>query len=204
MKIGLTRIVDWCHELVAEVVNSGDPVVDLTAGNGHDVMMLYRLVGETGQVVAFDIQSQALQATQQRLLDAGIAARPISAGEKITDEPGVSLVADSHSELDRYLTFAPTAIVANLGYLPGSDRQVVTRPQTTLTALQKSRDILASGGRLAVVVYPGHDGGRDEAELVDQFFQTLPDREFDVLCLQVSNRPKAPYLQVAQKRDVLK
>jgi len=200
LKAGLTRIVDWSHELLAQVVKPGDLVVDLTAGNGHDTLMLYRLVGDAGQVIAFDIQTQALQVSRKRLLEAGATVKSIDADGFLTTGPGVTLVAASHTDPGRYLSAAPRAVVANLGYLPGGDRKVITRPETTLGALRKSCRLLADGGRLVVVVYPGHDGGRDEAELVDQFFQRLSDLEFDVLCLRVSNRPAAPYLHVAEKR----
>lgn len=199
MKRTLTKIVSWSHDLLEEIVAPGDLVVDLTAGNGHDTLMLWQLVGDGGQVVAFDIQDQALQATEQRLRDAGVAARRVAEEKTLTSGSGVNLVATSHAELDRYLFAAPKAIVANLGYLPGGDQQLITRPETTLIALRKSCDLLAPGGRLTVVIYPGHDGGREEAEQVDEFFRTLPEQEFDVLCLRVGNRPQAPYLQVAEK-----
>jgi hypothetical protein len=52
---------------------------------------------------------------------------------------------------------------------------------------------------MAVVIYPGHAGGREEAEQVDAFFRLLPEQTFSVLCLRVSNRSGAPYLQVAEK-----
>lgn len=196
----MTRIVDWSHDVLAEVVQPGDLVVDLTAGNGHDTLLLGRLVGESGRVVAFDIQEQALQTAEQRLRDAGVRVRRISAGDLLPDEPGASLVADSHANLDRYLASAAKAFIANLGYLPGGDERVITRPETTTDALRKACAMLAPGGRLAVVIYPGHAGGREEAGQVDRFFAGLPDEEFEVLRLQVGNRPAAPYLQVAEKR----
>ncbi len=50
-------------------------------------------------------------------------------------------------------------IIANLGYLPGGDRAIITRSESTLAALDQSLTSLAVGGRVAVVVYPGHAGG---------------------------------------------
>lgn len=200
MKRGLTRIVGWAHELLAEVVAAGDLAVDLTAGNGHDVLMLFQRVGRSGRVVAFDIQDQALRATELRLRDAGAEVQRIDAQRPLAAGTGVSLVAASHAEMDRYLFAAPKAVMANLGYLPGGDQRLITRPETTRAALRTSCELLAPGGRLAVVVYPGHAGGDEEALLVDDFFRSLPEQAFDVLCLRVGNRPAAPYLQVAEKR----
>lgn len=201
MKHALTRIVSWGHDLLAEVVSPDDLTVDLTAGNGHDALMLYRLVGNGGRVVVFDIQSQALQATEQRLQDAGAEVLWIDGQNSVSEAAGVSLIASSHAELDHYLSAAPKAVVANLGYLPGGDQQLITRPEATLAALKKSADLLAPGGRLAVVIYPGHVGGQEEAQRVDQFFQDLPEQDFEVLCLRVSNSSQSPYLQVAEKKS---
>lgn len=201
MKHTLSRIVSWSHELLAEVVPPGGLAVDLTAGNGHDTLILGELVGSAGQVVAFDIQEQALLATEQRLAEAGIAVHHCRERRFLDGDHGVSLVAASHAELDCYLETPANGIIANLGYLPGGDSQLITRPESTLVALEKACVLLAPAGRLAVVVYPGHPGGREEAEQVDLFFASLPEQEFEVLCLRVGNRPAAPYLQVAEKRS---
>jgi len=199
LKHPLTKIVSWSHELLKEVVTSGDLVVDLTAGNGYDTLLLWQLVGPDGRVVAFDIQDQALKTTERRLLEAGAVVRWIAEEEFALNNSGVNLLAASHTEMDKYSISGAKAIIANLGYLPGGDLQLVTRPETTLVALGKACGLLAPGGRLAVVIYPGHNGGREEAEQVDTFFQNLPDQDFHVLCLRVGNRPQAPYLQVAEK-----
>ena len=200
MSKALTRVVDWGHELLAERVSKGQLVVDLTSGNGYDTLMLYRLVGSTGQVVAFDIQSQALQNTRQRLLEAGGVVRMQPTGQSpLALMPGVDLVAAGHESLQDYLPATPHGIIANLGYLPGGDTQLVTRAESTLQALQQSCEILAPGGRLVVVAYPGHPGGREEGELVGKFFADLCEVSFQALHLKVANCPRSPFLLVAEK-----
>ena len=67
MKRALTRIINWGHELLAEVLEPGDLAVDLTAGTGQDTHFLAEAVGTEGQVVAFDLQAEALEQTTQRL-----------------------------------------------------------------------------------------------------------------------------------------
>ena len=201
MSPSLTRIVSWGHELLAESTTEGQLAVDLTTGNGYDALMLWRLVGPTGQVIGFDIQPQALVNTQQRLLETGAPVRMRGAGEMLAAAAGVDLVASGHQHLQRYLPAAPAAIVANLGYLPGGDERLVTRPETTVAALQQAVASLAPGGRLAVVVYAGHPGGQQEAAAVDSFFTALDASAFQVLQLTVANRPEAPYLLVAEKRS---
>lgn len=202
MNRALTRVVSWGHELLAERIEAGQLVVDLTAGNGYDVLMLYRLVGGTGQVLAFDIQREALQNTQQRLQAAGALVRMhTSENQPLSAQPGVDLIRAGHEQLDRFLPGAPQGIIANLGYLPGGDQQLITRPESTLAALAQACTALAVGGRIAVVVYTGHPGGEAEGARVDRFFSGLNEEDYQVLRINVANRPQAPYLLAAEKRQ---
>ncbi len=195
----LTRIVLWAHELLAEVLADGDLAVDLTAGNGHDTLVLRRCVGSGGTVLAFDVQQQALSSTRERLEHAGIEA--IWPGALDTSrEPGVHLIHDSHARLKAYLQRPPTAVIANLGYLPGGDPTLITEPHTTLSALRQAHELLAPGGRIAVVVYPGHPGGAEEGRAVARLFSSLAPERWQVLRLEVANREQGPYLLVAEKR----
>jgi hypothetical protein len=197
----LSRIIPWSHDLLAEVVSPGDLAVDLTAGRGQDTLALWRMVGEQGQVVAFDVQRGALEQTQQRLLEAGATVRLVDQNSlPLTAQPGVDLLKCCHSCYADVISGAPTAIIANLGYLPGGSPQVITRPETTLAALHRALASLAVGGRIAVVVYPGHAGGAAEAILVDSFCSTLDSNNYDVLQLHLSNRRQAPGLFIVERR----
>jgi 16S rRNA C1402 N4-methylase RsmH len=196
----LTRVVRWAHQLLAEVVPVGGLVVDLTAGKGQDTLALFRMVGGSGQVIAFDVQPEALAATQSRLRQAGASTRQATAADlPLKAQPGVDLLCCSHDQLARTMPGAMQGIVANLGYLPGGNRQIITRPQSTLSALEQACSGLDRGGRVAIVVYPGHAGGADEAEAVKDFFAALDEQFFQVLELRVANRSQAPSLFVAEK-----
>lgn len=201
MKHALIRVVEWAHELLSEVVQPGDLVVDLTAGNGQDTLALFRLVGNTGQVVAFDVQPQALLATRDRMVVAGARVRLRQQDiQPLPREAGVDLLELSHAELVSVLASAPRGIIANLGYLPGGRRELVTQSDSTVLALEQSCSLLAAGGRLAVVVYPGHPGGHEEGAAVTRFFTELHATSFQVLQMKVSNRPESPFLFVAEKQ----
>ena len=201
MKRPLTRIVQWGQELLAEVVQPGDLVVDLTAGTGQDTLFLSQLVGSSGQVVAFDIQSKALLATRERMVAAGAQVRLQQEDiQPLQREPGIDLLQMSHANLSGVFPAAPKGIIANLGYLPGGQRELVTQPESTVMALQQSCSLLAAGGRLAVVIYPGHPGGTEEGDAVTDFFTSLSDPIFYVLQLKVSNRSQAPFLFVVEKQ----
>lgn len=61
------RSARWiAADVLRQVVQPGDTVVDATLGNGHDTLMLCELVGETGRVIGFDIQPDAVERTRER------------------------------------------------------------------------------------------------------------------------------------------
>ena len=61
------QITEWCHELFLMQAVTGGTYIDATMGNGHDTLFLCRLAGKEGQVLAFDIQKQALESTRALL-----------------------------------------------------------------------------------------------------------------------------------------
>ncbi|MCA1804623.1 MAG: methyltransferase domain-containing protein, partial [Xanthomonadaceae bacterium] len=149
----------------------GMPAIDATVGNGHDTLFLARQVGATGQVYGFDLQASALAAASARLLAAGVADR-------------VSLLHAGHETMAAHLPAALQgriqAIMFNLGYLPGSDRQCITRPASTLQALRQALGWLAPGGLLTVLAYRGHAGGAEEADAVAHWLQGLEPSGYQV------------------------
>ena len=65
------QITQWCSRFIEEQVKEGDICIDATMGNGNDTLLLSRLAGPDGQVLAFDIQEQALFLTSG-IFQAGI------------------------------------------------------------------------------------------------------------------------------------
>lgn len=51
-------------------------------------------------------------------------------------------------------------VTFNLGYLPGGDKNLITKVDTTLQALQAASNVLQPGGLISIVAYVGHPGGR--------------------------------------------
>lgn len=151
------------HLLLAQAIESGAYVIDATAGNGYDTVFLAQTVGENGQVLAIDLQAQAIESTKNRLKSASLQAE-------------VNFYQGCHSRLaDLDHPRAPQAILFNLGYLPGGDHQIITQPSSTLEALSAAVSLLPLGGVVAVVCYPGHEGGDSEAEQVEKFIEQLSD-----------------------------
>lgn len=64
----LKGILNFAHHLLEESVCKGDTVIDATCGNGNDTLFLSNTVGENGDVLAFDIQQQAIEKTKEVLI----------------------------------------------------------------------------------------------------------------------------------------
>jgi predicted methyltransferase len=146
---------------VSQMLRPGDTAIDATAGNGHDTLWLAEAVGATGKVLAFDIQAEALDAAAARVAKAGLGER---VAFYLESHEGIGEVADPGSV---------AAVVFNLGYLPGGDHALTTRPATTLAGLNAAIRVLRPGGVLAVVCYPGHEGGDEETHRVELWFRAL-------------------------------
>jgi len=180
----LLKAIAFAQQLQRNTVTTGNIVVDATAGKGYDTAFLASLVGEQGMVYAFDIQEQALVWTKERLLDAGLEKR-------------VRLIHAGHEQMLDYLDSPIQAVMFNLGYLPGRDHDVVTQPETTVRAIQAASQLLAVGGIITVVIYPGHAGGKEEQNLVEAYVGTLPQQRFIVMHYQILNQVNNPPLLIA-------
>ena len=175
----LPRAVGLVHQLLRDYVRVGDAVVDATCGNGHDAAFLAQRISSSGHLYAFDVQAEAIKATERRL-----ANLPYS-GE-------VTCLQECHSQMQRFVTSAVRAITFNLGYLPGSDKSCLTRPETTILALSQSIALLEESGILTVAAYAGHEGGREEARAVHAFMENLPQEEYEVVHYGFLNQRHAP------------
>jgi predicted methyltransferase len=189
-------VLSFAQKLVADRVRAGDTVIDATVGNGVDTLFLANLVGDRGLVYGFDIQEDAIAKTAARLQEHGTYHV-----NRI-----VQLIHDGHEKMLNYVEQSQRGSVAaamfNLGYLPGSDHMhIITKAETTLVALHSALSLLRAGGVVTLVLYPGHDGGSDEALQVERSVSELSSQEFDVLCYRMLNRRgRPPYLLAIEKK----
>lgn len=159
----------------------GGTAVDFTMGNGHDTAFLSKEVGAEGRVFAFDIQPRALVSTAQTL-------------EKEGCLDNCTLICDSHSNALSYIKEEICAGVFNLGYLPGGmNKQVTTLRPTTMQAVKAAISLLEPGGGLLIAVYPGHEEGRLEGEMLTEYFATLDRKRICVGCFKIVNSPTSPF-----------
>lgn len=176
------------HRELAAVLREGDLAIDATAGNGHDTVFLAERVGESGRVIAFDIQAEAIASSRVRADAAGLTSR-------------IAFVRGSHTLIGEYVQpGTAAAVVFNLGYLPGGDHSVITRSGETLLALDRSLVALRQGGLLAIVCYPGHPGGDTESEDVVAWAKRLETAlcRTEIVRREGTLRP-APFLILVKK-----
>jgi predicted methyltransferase len=183
------RLTELAHAAVRAVLRPGDTAVDATAGNGRDTRFLAELVTRAGRVFGFDVQPEAL-------------ARAAGAVRGLGQ---VTLLARDHAELADALPPEARgrvrAVMFNLGYLPGGDKAVTTRPDSTARALAAAAEVLAPGGVLTVLAYPAHPGGAEEAAAVADLLAGLPAHAFAVRETRgTADNPASPRLFVALKR----
>ena len=180
----MKKPLELAHDFLAEIINKEDIVVDATMGNGYDTLFLARLAK---QVYAFDIQEQALEKTSLRLQEAGLA--------------NVKLLIQGHETVDQFVGEVKAAIF-NLGYLPSADKNIITKPQTTIEALEKLCRMLIKGGRIAIMIYYGHEGGDIERDAVMDFVSQLPQQEYTATIYRTLNQiNNPPFLVMIEKLE---
>lgn len=172
---------------ILEHLGEGEVAVDFTMGNGNDTLFLSRTVGETGRVYAFDIQEAALESTKKHLTEN-------SAPENYT------LICASHHRLKEFVKEPIKAGMFNLGYLPGSGKKAVTTlRETTMAAVEAALDLLLPDGVLIVAIYPGHEEGEIEGEMLREYFSTLSKYKICPSIFRILNSPTSPYFFLVEK-----
>lgn len=161
-------------------ITAGSIVGDFTMGNGHDTLWLARRVGVGGKVYAFDIQEDAVANTEKLLTDNGCLEQCV-------------LIKDSHHRLTEYIKEPLDAGVFNLGFLPGGDKRITTLRETTLPAIEAAIDAIKPGGCLLIAIYPGHEEGNIEGQLICEMLSQRDQRELSAYRFNVLNAPTSPY-----------
>ena len=178
----------WAEELIRQAVEPGARVIDATMGNGYDTQWLAELVGESGHVYGFVIQLEAVNRTRDRLAAAGLENR-------------ATLFHAGHEHIAELVGEPVDAAVFNLGWLPGTDKALRTRAETTLTAVNAALDRLKEGALMTICVYPGHPEGRDELDRLIAWGGALPGEKYDVMARAYLNQSGDPPVLIAVKKN---
>lgn len=179
-----SQITHWCHEVLRSQAVRDGFYIDATMGRGYDTLFLCELAGESGRVLAFDVQEEALAATDMLLREQGVSER-------------VSLILDGHEHMDLYAgAETADAICFNFGYLPGGDHNIATSADTSVAAIERGLGILKSGGMMSLCTYSGGDTGFGEKEAILAYLKKLPPKEYTVIVNEYYNRENNPPMPV--------
>jgi SAM-dependent methyltransferase len=180
-------------------------------------------------VLSFDVQQAALDAARALLARHNLQAffSPVARTEELPPggpmrEPGrsgeIRFFLQGHEHLEEVLashfaddadreghpTSAKTVLAAvmyNLGFLPRSDRRVITRERTTISSLSQAAEALSPGGVLAVHAYGGHAGGGEELEAVTAWFSALSYGVWHATRYSLCNKPRNPEILFLAGKD---
>jgi 16S rRNA C1402 N4-methylase RsmH len=185
------RPTEMAHLWLKELLREGDCVIDATLGNGNDALFLAQCVGEQGKVWGFDVQWQALESSTHLMQSHAIP-------DSIYQWHLVS-----HARMRDFVKQSVKAVMFNLGYLPGADHSLITAADETIAALTAALEMIASGGLLTVVCYPGHEGGDIEAAMVKEW-AAQQGAEWHVMRYQkLATKQAAPELIALQRKEKL-
>lgn len=182
------QLLDIAKKFLEQANIKDDSVLaDFTMGNGHDTLYLCSLVPK-GRVYAFDIQKEALENTRARLDEAKVTA-------------DAKLIHDSHAAAKDYIKETIDAGMFNLGYRPGGNKSIHTMRESTLPAVKAAIELLKKGGILVISVYPGHDEGRIEGEMLLEMLSEYDKKLYCVSHFHLVNSPDAPFVIAVEKYD---
>lgn len=183
----MVDLVGLHKHFIMEHLREGDVAVDFTMGNGNDTLFLSKAVGETGRVYAFDIQEEALASTRAHLESNGAPQN-------------YTLICASHHRVKEFVSEPIKAGMFNLGYLPRSGKKAVTTMrETTMPAVEAALELLAPDGVLIVAIYPGHEEGALEGEMLREYFSSLSRFRICPSEFKILNSPTSPYFFLVEK-----
>lgn len=175
----ITRTTELAMSVTLNYIKSGDTVVDATCGTGQDTASLAMAAGMDGTVYAFDIQKKALLLTEARLRSQGFT--------------NVHYILESFASMCSYIPQnSASAVVFNLGYLPGGDHTITTTSDETINGLNCAIRTIRSGGIVTVVLYDGHEQGVKEKEAVLKWAEALDPSDYHVAFVNLLNQKNHP------------
>lgn len=175
------KILDNTNHFIDYILNrllkDKEILVDMTAGNGHDSLRLLKIAPNYKKLYIYDIQKEAIENTK-KLLDSYVYKNCV-------------FLNKSHSDLSDIKENVDFAIY-NLGYLPGANKEIVTKTSSTMLSLSNLLPRLSNNAVVVITTYPGHSEGKLEDESIFNYLKVLDQREFNVLKLEFINQKNNP------------
>lgn len=177
----VSDISDLSHSIIENHLEKKIIAIDATLGNGYDTDFLCE---RFEKVYSFDVQEEACL------------------NYKLKNRKNVSVVNDSHHKFDEYvIEDKVNCIMYNLGFLPGSNKEITTLAKTTMKSIEVGLELLDSNGIMTIAIYRGHSEGKNEENFIMEYVRNLPKNIYGVMLHEYLNRAKsAPLLIVIEKK----
>jgi hypothetical protein len=167
-------ILDYAHLILKDLVKFDDVMIDATLGNGNDTLFLSTLAKE---VHAFDIQDQAIEITKTKLDQYNIK--------------NVYLYKDSHEYILNYVKDFK-GVIFNLGYLPKGNKEITTKKDITINALNNLILAMKQNQFIQLVIYQGHQEGLLEANAIIEYLKQLNTHLFKIVRIDLPFQDNYP------------
>ncbi len=171
-------ILNYVKKRVIETVKEKDIVVDATIGNGFDTLFLSN-IAKKGKVFGFDIQDEAIKNTDKLLKD---NQRDNYVLFKESHENILNILKDYEQKI--------SLILFNLGYLPGGNKEITTKKESTVKAIADSIKLLNDKGIILVVIYPHQEGKKEEKAIKE----LIKENKLNFVEYHNTDNENAPYL----------
>lgn len=156
---------------------------DMTVGKGNDSKYILKNT-QIEKLYGFDIQKEA----------------EIESKNLIGKDPRFIFHLASHDKIDKYIKEGLDLAIYNLGYLPGGNKEITTKYQSTIKSLEKTLDLLNKDGIVILTIYPGHPAGKIESEKIEAYLRKIDQKKYEIIKITYPTRPKnPPYIIVIQK-----
>lgn len=174
------KIVEMSHILIKEYltrnINKKLTIIDATTGMGNDTLFISQNMNNKSKLYGYDIQTTAILNTLDLLNKNSIQ--------------NITLFLDSHENIN--IPHIDLALF-NLGYLPTQSKAITTKAITTLNTVK----MLLSNNKsitIILVIYPGHEEGLVESNLLEDYVKTLPNNKYLISKYQNYNQLNSPYI----------
>lgn len=171
MFIYVNSVNTMIHDIIKNKIANGNIAIDATLGNGYDSDFLSELFNK---VYSFDIQSEAIKNYNDK------------------NKKNVKAILDSHENFKNYIIEEVDCIVYNLGYLPGANKNITTKVNSTIKSIKDGLELLKKNGLMLIAIYSGHLEGTLEKEAILKLAKSLPTNKYGVLYSDFINRPNNP------------
>ncbi len=170
-----SSIMNRVRERLSYYLKPNSLVIDATVGNGKDTLFISERVS-TGKIFCFDIQKDAISNSKKLL------------GNK----DNIIFYNENHNKMELVLSDyigKISVIVFNLGYLPRGNRNITTKHNTTIQAIDQALKLIHNQGVILITVYPGHTEGMKEHNILNEYLKNKKATYY-----HNTDKKDAPYL----------